>query len=180
MCSVTIFETTINPNLGTLSVLVCQSVAHCVAIFEITINPDLCVVVCQSVFSMLCHTICPQINLKSALKLSQEAIPHLSVNKGNIVNVSSISGLRLFSFSYKFNESGPISKELYDLQIQIQIQLLMQMQILEPTLAPSPTSSPRRPWTNSRAALLSRYFFWAEGCEIKQRGEVERRSGGRP
>ena len=50
--------------------------------------------VCQSVFSMLCHTICPQINLKSALKLSQEAIPHLSVNKGNIVNVSSISGLR--------------------------------------------------------------------------------------
>ena len=94
MCSVTIFETTINPNLGTLSVLVCQSVAHCVAIFEITINPDLCVVVCQSVFSMLCHTICSQINLKSALKLSQEAIPHLSVNKGNIVNVSSISGLR--------------------------------------------------------------------------------------
>ena len=91
---VTVFEITLNLNLRTLSVLVCQSDARCVAIFEITINPDFCVVVCQSVFSMLCHTICPQINLKSALKLSQEAIPHLSVNKGNIVNVSSISGLR--------------------------------------------------------------------------------------
>ena len=35
-----------------------------------------------------------QVNLKSALKLSQESLPHLAARKGNIVNVSSIAGLR--------------------------------------------------------------------------------------
>jgi len=49
-----------------------------------------------------------QINLKSALKLSQEAIPHLSLTKGNIVNVSSISGLRAYpgALAYKMSKAA--------------------------------------------------------------------------
>ena len=40
------------------------------------------------------ETTVSQVNLKSALKLSQESLRHLAASKGNIVNVSSISGLR--------------------------------------------------------------------------------------
>jgi len=49
-----------------------------------------------------------QVNLKSTLKLSQEAIPHLARSKGNIVNVSSICGLRAYpgATAYKMSEAA--------------------------------------------------------------------------
>jgi len=49
-----------------------------------------------------------QVNLKSALKLSQECLPYLAVSKGNIVNVSSIAGLRAYpgAMSYKLSKAA--------------------------------------------------------------------------
>jgi len=49
-----------------------------------------------------------QVNLKSALKLSQECLPYLVVSRGNIVNVSSIAGLRAYpgAMSYKLSKAA--------------------------------------------------------------------------
>ena len=67
-----------------------------------------------------------QINLKSALKLSQEAIPHLSLTKGNIVNVSSISGLRSSQITHQYLQPpGPTSVPGFSLKV---------MKLIEPLI----------------------------------------------
>ena len=63
-----------------------------------------------------------QINLKSALKLSQEAIPHLSITKGNIVNVSSISGLRSSQMTHQYLQPpGPTSVPGFSLKKNVKL-----------------------------------------------------------
>ena len=48
------------------------------------------------------------VNLKSAVKLSQASLSHLQRSKGNIVNVSSIAGLRAYpgALAYKMSKAA--------------------------------------------------------------------------
>ena len=48
------------------------------------------------------------VNLKSAVKLSQASLPHLQRSGGNIVNVSSIAGLRAYpgALAYKMSKAA--------------------------------------------------------------------------
>ena len=48
------------------------------------------------------------VNLKSAVKLSQASLPHLQRSGGNIVNVSSIAGLRAYpgALAYKLSKAA--------------------------------------------------------------------------
>ena len=52
--------------------------------------------------------LCMQVNLKSAVTLSQESLPHLVDRKGCIVNVSSIAGLRAYpgALAYKMSKAA--------------------------------------------------------------------------
>ena len=49
-----------------------------------------------------------QVNLKSAVKLSQACLPYLQKTKGSIVNVSSIAGLRAYpgALAYKMSKAA--------------------------------------------------------------------------
>ena len=49
-----------------------------------------------------------EVNLKSAVKLSQESLPHLVAREGCIVNVSSIAGLRAYpgALAYKMSKAA--------------------------------------------------------------------------
>jgi len=49
-----------------------------------------------------------QVNLKSAVKLSQACLPHLQAGQGSIVNVSSIAGLRAYpgALAYKMSKAA--------------------------------------------------------------------------
>ena len=49
-----------------------------------------------------------QVNLKSAVILSQESLPHLVAREGSIVNVSSIAGLRAYpgALAYKMSKAA--------------------------------------------------------------------------
>ena len=49
-----------------------------------------------------------EVNLKSAVRLSQVSLPYLVERKGNIVNVSSIAGLRAYpgALAYKMSKAA--------------------------------------------------------------------------
>ena len=49
-----------------------------------------------------------EVNLKSAVRLSQVSLPYLVEKKGNIVNVSSIAGLRAYpgALAYKMSKAA--------------------------------------------------------------------------
>ena len=51
------------------------------------------------------------INLRALFSLMQKCVPHLEATKGNIVNVSSVTGTRAFPGSWRtaFRRRGPIS-----------------------------------------------------------------------
>jgi len=48
---------------------------------------------------------CMDINARSAFALTQAAIPHLLKTKGNVVHVSSVTGLRAFPGVVAYNMS---------------------------------------------------------------------------
>ena len=52
--------------------------------------------------------LCMEVNLKSAVKLAQESLPHLVARAGSIVNVSSIAGLRAYpgALAYKMSKAA--------------------------------------------------------------------------
>ena len=51
---------------------------------------------------------CMEVNLKSAVTLSQESLPHLVARAGCIVNVSSIAGMRAYpgALAYKMSKAA--------------------------------------------------------------------------
>ena len=52
--------------------------------------------------------LCMEVNLKSAVTIAQESLPHLVARAGSIINVSSIAGLRAYpgALAYKMSKAA--------------------------------------------------------------------------